>query len=64
MYRVIRSSCVCVGVCVCVCVCHQYTERLDLEEMKSIELNSPYQRKMPVTITLRMKRDDVQLKVG
>lgn len=48
----------------CVCLCDQYTETLDLEELKSIKINVSDQRGMPVTFTLRMKGDNVQLKVG
>lgn len=41
----------------------QYTEKLDLEELKSKELDSPLQRKVPATFTLRLKTGDVKLKV-
>ncbi|XP_056898372.1 signal-transducing adaptor protein 1-like [Takifugu flavidus] len=40
-----------------------YTEKLDLEELESIQLDSPYVRRIPVTFTLKMKREKVQLRM-
>lgn len=42
-------------------MCVQCTETLDLEELKSIELNK---KRIPVTFTLRMTKEEVQLQVG
>ncbi|XP_042349413.1 signal-transducing adaptor protein 1-like isoform X2 [Plectropomus leopardus] len=40
-----------------------YTEKLDLEQLKSMELDSPYQRKAPIIFTLKLHTDEVQLKM-
>ncbi|XP_023272500.1 signal-transducing adaptor protein 1-like [Seriola lalandi dorsalis] len=40
-----------------------YTEKLDLEQLKSMELNSPYQRKTPTIFTLTLLSEEVQLKM-
>ncbi|XP_029368264.1 signal-transducing adaptor protein 1-like [Echeneis naucrates] len=40
-----------------------YTEQLDLEQLKSMKLNSPYQRKMPTIFTLALLTEEVQLKM-
>ncbi|XP_022616089.1 signal-transducing adaptor protein 1 isoform X2 [Seriola dumerili] len=40
-----------------------YTEKLDLEQLKSMELNSPYQRKTPTIFTLTLLTEEVQLKM-
>ncbi|XP_075959508.1 signal-transducing adaptor protein 1-like [Anarhichas minor] len=40
-----------------------YTETLDLERLKSMELNSPYQRKEPTIFTLTLHTEEVQLKM-
>ncbi|KAM9376029.1 signal-transducing adaptor protein 1-like [Pholidichthys leucotaenia] len=40
-----------------------YTEKLDLEQLKSMELNSPYKKKTPTTFTLIMKTEQVELKM-
>ncbi|XP_070818287.1 signal-transducing adaptor protein 1-like [Chaetodon trifascialis] len=40
-----------------------YTEKLNLEELKSMELDSPYQRKAPTIFTLTLPTDVVQLKM-
>ncbi|XP_062281205.1 signal-transducing adaptor protein 1-like [Scomber scombrus] len=40
-----------------------YTEKLDLEQMKSMTLDAPYQKKMPTIFTLSMQKEDVQLKM-
>lgn len=41
----------------------QYTEKLDLEELKTMELDSPYEKKAPTIFTLTLKTGEVQLKV-
>ncbi len=41
----------------------QYTERVDLEHIKSMELESPYKKKAPTIFTLRLATEEVQLKV-
>lgn len=41
----------------------QYTEKLDLEELKTMELDSPYEKKAPTIFTLTLKTEEVQLKV-
>ncbi|KAM8910149.1 signal-transducing adaptor protein 1-like [Spinachia spinachia] len=38
-----------------------YTERLDLEQLKSIQLDSPYRRKTPTIFTLTLHTGEVQL---
>lgn len=40
-----------------------YTEKLDLEQLKSMELDSPYQRKAPTIFTLTLLTEEVQLKM-
>ncbi|XP_076594639.1 signal-transducing adaptor protein 1-like isoform X2 [Chaetodon auriga] len=40
-----------------------YTEKLNLEELTSMELDSPYQRKTPTIFTLRLSTEVVQLKM-
>ncbi|XP_072252523.1 signal-transducing adaptor protein 1-like [Leuresthes tenuis] len=40
-----------------------YTERLDLEKLKSMELESPYQNKAPTIFTLTLHTEEVQLKM-
>ncbi|XP_040903627.1 signal-transducing adaptor protein 1-like [Toxotes jaculatrix] len=40
-----------------------YTEKLDLEQLESMELNSPYQKKMPTIFTLTLHTEEVQLKM-
>ncbi|KAM6952376.1 signal-transducing adaptor protein 1-like isoform 2-T2 [Lycodopsis pacificus] len=40
-----------------------YTETLDLEGLKSMELDSPYQRKEPTIFTLTLHKEEVQLKM-
>ncbi|XP_044061212.1 signal-transducing adaptor protein 1-like isoform X2 [Siniperca chuatsi] len=40
-----------------------YTEKLDLEQLKSMELDSPYQRKAPTIFTLTLQTEEVQLKM-
>ncbi|XP_073343757.1 signal-transducing adaptor protein 1-like [Pagrus major] len=40
-----------------------YTEKLDLEALKSMELDSPYQKKEPTIFTLKLKTEEVQLKM-
>ncbi|XP_074504831.1 signal-transducing adaptor protein 1-like [Sebastes fasciatus] len=40
-----------------------YTEKLDLEKLTSMELESPYQRKTPTIFTLTLHTAEVQLKM-
>ncbi|XP_071313136.1 signal-transducing adaptor protein 1-like [Trachinotus anak] len=40
-----------------------YTEKLDLEQLKSMELDSPYQKTTPTVFNLTLPREEVQLKV-
>lgn len=40
-----------------------YTEKLDLEELKTMELDSPYEKKAPTIFTLTLKTGEVQLKM-
>uniref|UniRef100_UPI003AAFE44E signal-transducing adaptor protein 1-like n=1 Tax=Centroberyx gerrardi TaxID=166262 RepID=UPI003AAFE44E len=40
-----------------------YTEKLDLEMLKSMVLDSPYQRKTPTIFTLSLHTEEVQLKM-
>ncbi|XP_032383106.1 signal-transducing adaptor protein 1 [Etheostoma spectabile] len=40
-----------------------YTEKLDLEKLTSMELDSPYQRKAPTIFTLTLHTEVVQLKM-
>lgn len=40
-----------------------YTEKLDLQHLKSMELDSPYQRKAPTIFTLTLPTEQVQLKM-
>lgn len=40
-----------------------YTEKLDLEQLKSMMLESPYQRKEPTIFTLKLHTQEVQLKM-
>ncbi|XP_038148504.1 signal-transducing adaptor protein 1-like [Cyprinodon tularosa] len=40
-----------------------YTERLDLELLKSLELESPYKKTTPTIITLSLPKEEVQLKM-
>ncbi|XP_061581458.1 signal-transducing adaptor protein 1-like isoform X2 [Cololabis saira] len=40
-----------------------YLEKLELEQLKSMELASPYQKKMPTVFTLSMQTEEVQLKM-
>nr|XP_020447209.1 signal-transducing adaptor protein 1-like [Monopterus albus] len=40
-----------------------YTERLDLEQLKSMEMESPYQRKVPTIFTLTLQTEEVHLKM-
>ncbi|XP_038555010.1 signal-transducing adaptor protein 1-like isoform X1 [Micropterus salmoides] len=40
-----------------------YTEKLDLEQLKSMELDSPYQRKVPTIFTLTLHTGEVKLKM-
>ncbi|XP_018524409.1 signal-transducing adaptor protein 1 [Lates calcarifer] len=40
-----------------------YTEKLDLEQLKSMELDSPYKKKMPTIFTLTLHTEEVQLKM-
>ncbi|TDH07591.1 hypothetical protein EPR50_G00107540 [Perca flavescens] len=40
-----------------------YTEKLDLEKLKSMELESPYQKKEPTIFTLTLDTEEVQLKM-
>lgn len=41
----------------------QYTEKLDLEELHTMELDSPYEKRAPTIFTLTLKTEEVQLKV-
>lgn len=45
------------------CLC-QYTEKLNLEQLKSMELDSPYESKTPTIFTLTLHTQEVQLKVS
>ncbi|XP_029020468.1 signal-transducing adaptor protein 1-like [Betta splendens] len=40
-----------------------YTEKLDLEQLKSMELDPPFQKKAPPIITLALNTGEVQLKI-
>ncbi|XP_019120968.1 signal-transducing adaptor protein 1 [Larimichthys crocea] len=40
-----------------------YTEKLDLEKLKSMELNAPYEKKAPTIFTLKLHKEEVQLKM-
>ncbi|XP_054454218.1 signal-transducing adaptor protein 1-like [Anoplopoma fimbria] len=40
-----------------------YTEKLDLEQLKSMVLDSPYQNKAPTIFTLTLHTEEVQLKM-
>ncbi|XP_026036182.1 signal-transducing adaptor protein 1-like [Astatotilapia calliptera] len=40
-----------------------YTEKLDLEQLKSMESDSPYQKKEPTVFTLSLSTEKVQLKM-
>lgn len=40
-----------------------FTERLDLEDLISIELDSPFQKKTPTIFTLGLRTEEVQLKM-
>ncbi|TMS17478.1 Signal-transducing adaptor protein 1 [Larimichthys crocea] len=40
----------------------KYTEKLDLEKLKSMELNAPYEKKAPTIFTLKLHKEEVQLK--
>ncbi|XP_047440997.1 signal-transducing adaptor protein 1-like [Mugil cephalus] len=40
-----------------------YTEMLDLEQLKSMELDTPYQQKTPTIFTLILPTEEVQLKM-
>ncbi|KAM9356693.1 signal-transducing adaptor protein 1-like [Symphorus nematophorus] len=40
-----------------------YTEKLNLEELKSMELDSPYKKKAPTIFTLTLPKEAVQLKM-
>lgn len=41
----------------------QYIEKLDLEQLKSMELDPPYERKASSIFTLTLHTEEVQLKV-
>lgn len=41
----------------------QYSEKLDLEELKFMDLKSPYQKKTPTIFTLALPTEEVQLKM-
>ncbi|KAK1904086.1 Signal-transducing adaptor protein 1 [Dissostichus eleginoides] len=40
-----------------------YTEKLDLGQLKSMQLHSPYQKKTPTIFTLTLKTEEVQLQM-
>nr|XP_015801384.2 signal-transducing adaptor protein 1 isoform X1 [Nothobranchius furzeri] len=40
-----------------------YSERLELAQLKSMELDSPYQKKMPTIFTLNLPTEEVHLKM-
>lgn len=40
-----------------------YTERLELEKLKSMELDAPFQKKTPAVFTLTLKTEKVKLKM-
>ncbi|CAG5990563.1 unnamed protein product [Menidia menidia] len=40
-----------------------YTEKLDLDQLKSLDLQSPYQQRAPTIFTLTLHKEQVQLKM-
>ncbi|KAM8732643.1 signal-transducing adaptor protein 1-like isoform 1-T2 [Acanthopagrus schlegelii] len=40
-----------------------YTEKLDLEELQTMELDSPYEKRAPTIFTLTLKTEEVHLKM-